>query len=113
MRASHASEYSFFIGTLCLMVSGVLFITAGPARTVAALGLSLCLLSFVAAFAIIVTGNMYAQAKGDEATGQMVFHKAEGLASYIERHEDLANDVQLWSALSAIAFIAAAVVTAS
>jgi cytochrome b561 len=113
MRASHASEYAFLLGTICLLVSGVLFITAGPARTVAALGLALCLSSFAAAFLIIVSGSMYAQLKGDEATGPMVFHKAEGLASYIEQHEDVANDVQLWAAVLAIAFIVAAVVAAS
>jgi hypothetical protein len=112
MRAALIPEYSFLLGVVFLVASGLLFIIGAPPKAVAAIGLFLCVWSFLLTFAITLASIMYAQIKGDEAAGPMVFHKAEGIAFYIERHKQLSHEVQLWAGLLACLFAVVAALTA-
>jgi hypothetical protein len=112
VRAWQISSYPLPIGILCLLASGVLLLTGGPAGELARLGLALCLWPFAALFLLTIGISLYAQFKGDEATGPMIFHKAEGLAIYIEAHQDMVREVQLWGTLLTAAFIMLAALSA-
>lgn len=109
--AGHAVEVLFGFGALVLVAAAFALVLSGPAGAIARAGLALVGLSLLLALALTFVVILYAQLKGDEASGPLHFHRVAGLANWMERHPEATDDIQLWSLLLALLFTVAAFIT--